>query len=69
MFKNNFTKWRPLHVHYFNCHTYMVFIRGNLKTGMLQFKTKRILSWAHSKLPIDINSQLVFEELMKEIIE
>jgi len=46
MFKRKYTKWIPLAIHTWASTTdYIVFARRNLKNGMIQFKTKRVLPW------------------------
>lgn len=42
LFKNNWTKWIPLGTFIWDNPQYIVLVRGNKKTGMLQFKTKRV---------------------------
>lgn len=36
------TKWIPLSIYEWDGSQYIVFVRGNMKTGMLSFKTKKI---------------------------
>jgi len=42
LFKSNWTKWIPLGTFVWDHPQYVVFMRGNKKTGMVQFKTKRV---------------------------
>lgn len=42
IFKKRLTKWIPLGSFDFSGVQYIVFVRKNIKTGMLKFKTKRI---------------------------
>lgn len=42
LFKSNYTKWIPFGVNTHAYTHYMVFVRKNKKTGMLQFKSKKI---------------------------
>lgn len=42
IFKSNWTKWIPLGTFVWDNPQYLVFVRGNKKTGILQFKTKRV---------------------------
>lgn len=52
MFKKRWTKWMPFGNYTWAGNTcYMVFVRKNLKTGMMQWKTKMIHSWWRSKEP------------------
>jgi len=40
-FKSNKTKWEPLGRYQWDGDEYIVFVRGDKKTGMLYFKTKQ----------------------------
>ena len=52
MFKNRFTKWIPFgNYTWAGSNCYIVFARKNVKTGMMQFKTKLIHSWWRNKSP------------------
>lgn len=42
LFKNNWTKWLPLGTFIWDYPQYIVFVRANKRTGMMQFKTKRV---------------------------
>jgi CRISPR/Cas system-associated endoribonuclease Cas2 len=42
LFKTNYTKWIPFGINSHAHQHYIVFVRKNKKTGMLQFKSKRI---------------------------
>ena len=51
------TKWIPLGRYTFDASDYVVFVRGNKKTGLLSFKVKRIkrfLGFENPILPYDI---------------
>ena len=46
MFKKKYTPWIPLANYTWAGNTdYIVFGRRNLKTGILSFKTRRLVSW------------------------
>lgn len=50
MRKGKFTEWIPLANYSWSSQTdYIVFARRNLKTGMIQFKTKRVINWWANK--------------------
>lgn len=50
MFKKKYTKWIPFgNYSYGTEHDYIVFVRKNLKTGIMQFKTVRVHSRFHWK--------------------
>ncbi len=44
-FKRKLTKWIPLGRFTHGSHEHVTFVRKNLKTGMIYFKTKRTNSW------------------------
>lgn len=49
MFKKKYTKWQPFgNYTWAGKNNYIVFVRKNLKTGIMQFKTKMIHSWWRS---------------------
>ena len=57
MFKRNLTKWIPLGNYTFGGTDFIVFVRGNTKTGMLFFKVKSVHPWkwfTEKILPIDL---------------
>lgn len=58
------TKWKPIYVHKFDCHNYMILARVNKKTGEFEFKNKKIVSWCYAQIPIKIDTQKIFEELL-----
>lgn len=45
MFKKRFTQWIPLGNFTHGSYGYVTFVRKNIKTGMLYFKTKRTNGW------------------------
>tara|TARA_R110000787_G_scaffold152446_1_gene266339 strand:+ start:667 stop:891 length:225 start_codon:yes stop_codon:yes gene_type:complete len=69
MFKNKYSKWRPLgKFTWATERNYIVFVRKNLKTGMMQFKTKWInktfLGMYTSSMPqSDIDTQKAWDEI------
>lgn len=42
LFNKNLTSWIPLGSMSFQQNDFIVFVRGNKKTGMLYFKTKKV---------------------------
>ncbi len=69
LFNRNRTKWIPLGNYVFLETDYVVFVRGNLKTGMMYFKVRRVHGWrqyTQSVLPHDlINPKKAWAELIK----
>lgn len=45
MIKKRYTKWIPLGGFTFGNNEYVTFVRKNIKTGMLRFKTKQVNGW------------------------
>ena len=41
LFKKRWTKWIPFGVYHYAHDSFIVFVRKNQETGMMQFKTKR----------------------------
>lgn len=70
MFKNKWTKWIPFGNYTWAGNTcYMVFVRKNLKNGMMEWKTKMIHSWWRSKEPFVpklIDVQKAWEEILSK---
>lgn len=71
--KRNRTKWIPLGMFSFSGYDYVTFIRKNLKTGMLYFKTKRVnrhflaVNCVNNVLPHNlINTQKVWDDITKQ---
>ena len=71
MFKKNLTKWIPLGNYTYAETDYVVFVRGNLKTGMMHFKVKTVHAWVsftHTILPHDlIDPKLAWDKITKEM--
>lgn len=72
-FRRRYTKWIPLGNHKFHSYDYVTFVRKNLNTGMLQFKTKRVngyfaaLGCLHTFLPSDlIDTQKAWDEINQQ---
>lgn len=70
MFNKNKTKWIPLGYFNWDGTDYIVFVRGNKKTGMMYFKVKnvngRIFSLNHSISNFNfIKVEKQWEELLK----
>lgn len=42
MFKSKYTQWIPFGNHTHGYQHYITFVRKNLKSGMLEFKTKKV---------------------------
>ena len=70
MFKSRFTKWIPLGNYQYGGTDYITFVRKNLKTGMMFFKTKQVnTNWS-----IDTNtnnilpSKLINVEMQWDLI-
>ena len=63
----NKTKWKPIYVHQFNCSNYIILARVNKNTGEFEFKNKKIVAWCHTQLPIKIDTQKIFDELINEV--
>jgi len=68
MFKKRYTKWTPLLVYNWAGGTgLMTFVRLNIKTGMMYFKTKRITCHRlNHHVSIEINTQQVIDNLIKQ---
>lgn len=49
LFKPRYTKWVPFGNYNYGTAEYIVFVRKHFKTGMMQFKTKRIHDWWKGK--------------------
>ena len=62
----NKTKWKPIYVHKFDCSNYLILARINKKTGEFEFKNKKIVAWCHTQIPIKIDTQKVFDDLLLE---
>ncbi len=67
-FKNNKTRWIPLGNYSHGSDDYVVFVRGNKKTGMMYFKVKKVhcFSFSTRLLPsnlIDVKTQ--WDEIVK----
>ena len=60
------TKWQPIYVHKFECNTFMISARVDDKTGEFEFKNQKIVSWCHTQVPIKIDTQQVFDELLNQ---
>lgn len=69
IFKNDKTRWIPFGAYSHGSDDYIVFIRGNKKTGMMYFKVKRVHRFAPFSgriLPsnfIDVKAQ--WDEIIK----
>ena len=62
LFQFNWTKWKPLETYVFNCDSFLILGRINKKTGMCQFKTKRIIKYGRVYLDFKFND--TFKELL-----
>jgi len=62
LLKSNWTKWKPMQSYIHELNSYIVFSRLNTKTGMCQFKTKKIGNWCQMRLDFDFNVK--FKELL-----
>lgn len=60
------TKWKPIYTHKFDCSNYMILARVNKNTGEFEFKNKKMVAWCYNSLPIKIDTQKVFDELLIE---
>lgn len=62
-----FTKWIPLGAYTWAGNIdYIVFVRKNTRTGMMQFKTKRVQAWWANKasfFPGIIDTQKAWDEI------
>jgi len=72
MFNRNKTKWIQLGNYSFASSDYVVFARGDLKTGLIDFKVRKVQKWtfgmSHTILPpdlIDVRKQ--WEEITRLI--
>ena len=45
MFKKKYTKWQPLGNYEWDGTDRIVFVKKNLKTGMMKFKTRKVNSY------------------------
>lgn len=67
MFKKRYTKWIPFgNYTWAGIKSYMVFVRKDKKTGLMQFKTVRIHSWWALKeqfVPKLIDVEKAWEEI------
>jgi hypothetical protein len=62
MFNRNKTKWIPLGNFNWNRVDYVVFVRGDKKTGMLDFKTKSVN--ARSLFSFDLVNPIIKTEVI-----
>lgn len=71
IFKKRFTKWIPLGAYSWANNTdYIVFVRKNIHTGMMQFKTKRVHAWWANKNPFFpklIDTQKAWDEITSAV--
>lgn len=72
LFKSNYTKWIPLGSFSFQSKDYITYVKKNLKTGMMKFKTKRVNTFLFDSGCVDnvfthnsINVQEAWEEITK----
>lgn len=65
------TKWMPLGNYSFDGTDYIVFVRGNKKNGMMEFKTRVVQPWTIFKnriLPTAlIDTQKQWDKIMTEL--
>ena len=73
LFEKNYTQWKLLYL--FNNQVQFgltkfdaIFVRANLETGMFYFKQKIVANFCH-KMPASVESQVVLDELSKEVKE
>ena len=64
LFSFNWTKWKPLQTYVYDCDSFLILGRINTKTGMSQFKVKRIAKYARVHLDYEFNN--TFKALLNE---
>lgn len=65
LFKSKFTKWIPLGNHEYAGVDYITFVRKNIKTGMMEFKTKRV----NTNNPFDTSVHSVLNKSLINVSE